>query len=195
MESGKKTHDLPTSVQLDLQTGVFEPCAMHVTRKVSDLSMMFYDTESVEKLVKKGDPVVYDIRHQNFITRNSDMALGVTVVQPGKVGDEYHMTKGHFHEREDRPEIYFCVQGEGYLLMETNNGDFKVEFWRPGTITHIPGNYAHRVVNTGDKPLYFFASFNVSAGHLYKPVIENGFSKIVVEREGETVIIANPRRK
>lgn len=186
--------DFPTSVQFDFLTGKFEPCPIKAERKVSDLSMMFHDKKIVQETLDAGDRLIYEIRYHPFETSNSDMALGVTIIHPGKVGDEYHMTKGHFHEREDRPEIYFCVHGEGYLLMEAVDGDFKAQTWSAGTITHIPGKYAHRVVNTGNEPLFFVASYNLSAGHIYEPVIERGFAQIVVEREGKAVLAPNPRR-
>lgn len=187
-------NDLPTSVWLDINTGVFEPCVEISRRKVSDLAMMFADQEAVQQLIAQGDPVVYDIRYHPFQTSTSDMALGVSTIYPGKVGDEYHMTKGHFHVRMDQPEIYFCVRGTGFLLMESKEGDFQVAEWRPGTITHIPPQYAHRVVNTGPEPLIWVASYHLAAGHDYEPIIARGFAKIVVEKDGQPVFLPNPRR-
>jgi glucose-6-phosphate isomerase len=187
-------NDLPTSVWLDINTGVFEPCVEISRRKVSDLAMMFADQGAVQQLIAQGDPVVYDIRYHPFQTSTSDMALGVSTIYPGKVGDEYHMTKGHFHVRMDQPEIYFCVRGTGFLLMESKEGDFQVAEWRPGTITHIPPQYAHRVVNTGPEPLIWVASYHLAAGHDYEPIIARGFAKIVVEKDGQPVFLPNPRR-
>jgi glucose-6-phosphate isomerase, archaeal len=194
MASTLPPNDNPVSVQFDFSTGDFEPCPIKAERKISDLSMMFHDKDAVQALLDGSDPIIYEIRYHPFETSNSDMALGVTVISPGKVGDEYHMTKGHFHEREDRPEIYFCVNGEGYLLMESSDGEFIAQPWSAGTISHIPGKYAHRVINTGDEPLFFVASYNLSAGHIYEPVVERGFAQIVVEREGKAVLIPNPAR-
>lgn len=187
-------NNLPVSVQLDPTTGAFSPCPDMEHRRVSDLAMMFYDQAAVKAILDAGDQLVYDIRYYPFITSNSDMALGTTVIFPGKVGDEYHMTKGHFHERGDQPEIYYCVQGEGFLQMETRDGDYQVAAWKPGVITHIPPAYAHRVINTGSTPLVFVASFHVAAGHDYAPVIARGFQCAIVERDGKPVSIPNPRR-
>jgi glucose-6-phosphate isomerase len=110
------------------------------------------------------------------------------------VGDEYHMTKGHFHERLDQPEIYFCIHGEGYLLLETRAGEFRAERWGPGTISHIPAQWAHRVVNTGDDVLFFVATYHLAAGYDYASVEERGFAQVVVEREGQPMLVDNPRR-
>jgi glucose-6-phosphate isomerase, archaeal len=187
-------NELPVSVELNIETGIFTPCPETTQRRVSDLGMMFADGRAVANLISSGDPIVYEIRYHPFKTSNSDMALGVTTIHPGKVGNEYYMTKGHFHEADDQPEIYFCVKGEGYLLMETRAGDFRMAPWKPGVITHIPPAYAHRVVNTGEDALVFVASFHLSAGHEYDGIIQRGFAQILVEENGKTVFLPNPRR-
>jgi len=186
--------DLPTSVQLDFQTGIFSPSQKVVERRLSDLAEMFHDQNAMEQVLSSEDRLIYEIRYYPFLTSRSDMALGFTRIFPGKIGAEYHMTKGHFHERGDQPEIYFCLQGEGYLLMETRRGDFQAQAWKPGTITHIPPMWAHRVVNCGLQVLYFMASYHLSAGHDYAPIVERGFAQIVVEENGKPVLIPNPRR-
>jgi glucose-6-phosphate isomerase len=186
--------DLPISVQFDFATGIFAPSLEVSERRMSDLAPMYYDQAAVEKILGEGDRVIYEIRYHPFVTSTSDMSLGVTRLFPGKVGDEYHMTKGHFHERLDQPEIYFCIHGEGYLLLETREGEFRAERWGPGTISHIPPQWAHRVVNTGDDVLFFVASYHLAAGHDYASVVERGFAQVVVEREGEAVLVDNPRR-
>ena len=186
--------DLPISVQFDFATGIFEPWLELQDRRLSNLKDMFYDQDRVRAILSEGDPVIYEIRYHPFQTTTSDMSLGVTRLYPGKIGDEYHMTKGHFHERIDQPEIYFCIHGEGYLLMETREGDFRAAPWKPGTITHIPPMWAHRVVNTGKDTLFFVASYHLAAGHDYDAVTRRGFAQVVVEREGKPVLVPNPRR-
>ena len=187
-------NDLPVTVQLDTTTGDFIPCAEKVVRNVSDLAMMFSDQETVRQIVSLGDKLVYVIRYYPFFTSKSDMALGTTAILPGKVGDEYHMTKGHFHARDDQPEIYYCVQGEGFLQMESRAGDYHAVPWQAGTITHIPPQYAHRVINTGRTTLVFVASFHVAAGHEYELIEARGFKNIIIEHDGKAVEVPNPRR-
>jgi glucose-6-phosphate isomerase, archaeal len=181
--------DYPVSVMFDAKTGIFDPCKQTVERKVSDLKMMFHDQPAVKSILSSGDQLVYEIRYYPFITSKSDMALGVTRIFPGKVGREYHMTKGHIHQHDDQPEIYYCVQGSGYLLLDTLDGEFRAEPWQPGVITHIPPMWAHRVVNTGNDLLVFVASYHIAAGHLYDKVEEQGFAKIAVENNGKPALI------
>ncbi len=186
-------NDFPVSVQLDIPSGAFEPCQETEFRKVSDLAMMFSDQNAVEEIIKNGDQLVYQIRYYPFITSKSDMALGTTIIKPGKVGKEYHMTKGHFHEADNQPEIYHCVQGEGILQMMTIDGEYFAAPWKKDTITHIPPNYAHRVVNTGFTPLVFVASFHVAAGHVYGPIVEKGFKYIIIQQNYKPVEVLNPK--
>jgi glucose-6-phosphate isomerase len=187
--------DLPISIQYHFDSGLIDPSNQVVNRRVSDLAEMFADQQAVQAIIQDGDRLVYDIQYYPFITTKSDMALGVTRIQPGKVGVEYHMTKGHFHARDDQPEIYFCVHGTGYLLMETAEEEFIAHPWAPGTITHIPPMYAHRVVNTGDDVLIFVASFHISAGHDYDLIIRRGFAQIAVEQAGAPALVPNPARE
>lgn len=185
--------DYPVSVQFDFNEGNFVPAQRQVLRHVSDLHMMFEDQAAVAAALAAGDPVVYDIWYQDFKTSKSDMALGVTRIFPGKIGSEYHMTKGHIHERDDQPEIYFCVRGAGYLLLQTVDGEFRAERWTPGTISHIPPMWAHRAVNTGSDLLVFVASYHLSAGHDYSLIERKGFAQMVMEVDGKPTFVPNPR--
>ena len=187
--------DYPISVQFDFNKGEFSPYQKRDKRKLSDLSMMFQAKEIVDQVLAKNDPIIYEIFYYGYQTSLSDMALGVTRIQPGTIGGEYYMTKGHFHEARDQPEIYFCVKGEGYLLLETLDGEFQVEKWTRGTISHIPPMWAHRVVNVGIEPLVFVASYHLAAGHEYEPVVNRGFLKRIVEENGKAVFVLNNQRE
>lgn len=184
----------PTAVQFDILTGQIEPCSVYEPRHVSNLAEMFFDQDSVQKAIEEGDPAVYEIRHTHFVTRNSDMALGVSTIFSGKIGGEYYMTKGHVHERDDQPEIYYCVRGSGLLLMDDLNGDFRAAPFNTGTIVHIPPQYAHRVVNSGADVLIFVSAFHLAAGHDYAPVRQKGFAYRVCEEDGQPVLVKNPVR-
>ncbi len=191
-----KTVDIcnqPISVQFNPEDGSFHPYAETEYRKVSDLSKMFSDRSEVEKIINSGDRLVYQIRYYPFPTNNSDMALGTTTIFPGKVGSEYHLTKGHFHQADNQPEIYHCVRGEGILQMMTLEGEYVSAQWVKDTITHIPPQYAHRVINTGNEPLVFVATFHLAAGHIYEPIEQKGFKYLILEKDGIPMEVLSPR--
>lgn len=191
MQKYNKNND-PISVQLDTKTGVFFPCPENVDRFLSDFPYMFQEIDSVQEIIKSGDRKIYEICYYPFLTDNSDMALGVTTILSGTVGKQYHMTKGHFHERNDQPEIYHCVNGVGFLQMMDSDGNYFSAPWEKGTITHIPPQFAHRVINTGEQPLIFVAVFHISAGHEYDFIKDKGFKFNYYEVDGKPKSVLNP---
>jgi glucose-6-phosphate isomerase len=119
---------------------------------------------------------------------------GISIVHPGKVGDEYFMTKGHFHTVLETAEIYYCQKGHGYMVMETLEGDWAVEELHPGTVLYVLARWAHRSVNVSpDEDLITFFAYPGHAGHDYGTIEERGFRKLVVERDGKPMVIDNPR--
>jgi glucose-6-phosphate isomerase len=114
---------------------------------------------------------------------------GSTILQPGRVGDEYFMTHGHFHGVRDRAEFYATVKGAGALLFMDEGGPTWNQTMNPGTVHYIPGKVAHRVINTGNEPLVFLASWPSDAGHDYASIRTMGFTKRLVLRNGEPCLI------
>jgi len=187
-------YDLPIKLQVDLTDGAFEPYSDIYERRLSVVGGLFSNRQAVSQILVEGDPVLYDVRTRPFITSLSDLTFAITRIYPGKIGDEYYMTKGHFHLLLEQPEIYFCLQGDGCLLLESAEGDFQAHWWTPGSVSHIPPGYAHRMVNIGKTPLIFSAVFHLSAGHDYGQIAQYGFSKLVIEDQGIPVLVDNPHR-
>ncbi len=181
--------DFPITLAFDPESGIFDPCPQVTPRYLSDLKMMFKEQQAVDEILKEENRLIYEIRYYPFRTSKSDMALAVTRIFPGNIGGEYHMTKGHKHERDDQPEVYYCVKGEGFLLLDTLEGEFQAIPWRAGTITHIPPMWAHRVINTGTDLLVFIGVFHLSAGHDYEIVAQKGFSYRVYAVDGKPALI------
>jgi glucose-6-phosphate isomerase len=103
------------------------------------------------------------------------------------------MTKGHFHEVLETAEIYYCLQGEGYMVMQTPDGDFAAEPLRPQSVLYVPPCWAHRSVNTsptGDLVTFFI--YPANAGHDYGSIATHGFSKLVVSHNGKPQVVDNP---
>lgn len=130
---------------------------------------------------------VYRVRYWRPVAdgKLGGLFWGSTVLQPGRVGDEYFMTHGHFHAIRDRAEFYATVKGTGALLIMREDGELWSQKMEPGTVHYIPGDVAHRVVNTGQEPLIFLASWPSDAGHDYARIRSTGFSKRLVLRNGE----------
>ena len=102
------------------------------------------------------------------------------------------MTKGHFHEKANRGEFYWGIQGEGMLLlMDEKQEKLGLKKIYPGSLHYIDGFIAHRTVNTGDSILSFGACWPSDAGHNYQEIMDHGFSARLKEIDGKTSISFN----
>jgi glucose-6-phosphate isomerase len=155
---------------------------------------MYQDAEATEALLAAGDPVLYRVHAAAIPDEDDHLLFGTTVIEPGKVGDEYFMTKGHYHAVERTAEVYHCLSGCGAILMETRGGETAEVFLQPGQAVYIPPAWAHRSVNVGDEPFIFFYAMPGGAGHDYVAFEAQGFRRLILERDGGPAIVPNPRR-
>ena len=121
--------------------------------------------------------------------------FGASNIYPGKVCEEYFMTKGHFHAQSDRAEFYWGVQGKGMLiLMDLNRNTWAEEVY-PVSLHYIAGDIAHRLANTGQRNLIVAASWPSDAGHDYEEIAINGFSARLLEVEGKPLLLESTNLK
>ena len=60
-------------------------------------------------------------------------------MQPGRIGDEYFLTRGHIHATGNRPEIYYGEAGQGLMLMESPEGETRIiEIQTKGHVLRAP---------------------------------------------------------
>ncbi|MCC8166264.1 MAG: glucose-6-phosphate isomerase [Planctomycetes bacterium] len=163
-------------------------------RNLSGLDGLFQDTNARTALLAGGDVIVYEVYTLDRPETSGELATGTSIVYPGKVGNEYFMTKGHFHTVLDTAETYLCLSGHGYMLMESPEGEWELAEFLPGRAVYVPGRYAHRSINISpDQPLVTYFSFRADAGHDYATIETKGFRKLVVEKDGKPEVVDNPR--
>ena len=166
----------------------------HVIRRLSALKGQFLDQEAFEARLAVEDPLLYEVFEIKRPEVAGEQLYGLSIVHPGKIGDEYYMTKGHFHNVLATAEVYYCLQGEGMMVMETPLGEWAVEPLRPQKVLYVPPGWAHRSVNTSPvEDLVTFFVYPGNAGHDYGSIEKQGFRRLVVEREGAPDVIDNPR--
>ena len=117
------------------------------------------------------------------------VCCATTFLEPGLVGDEYYLTRGHFHVNEDRPEMEVTVAGEGYLVLMSEDRETRVEEMRRGSVHHVPPRTAHRVTNTGSAPLVFVSYWASETGHDYATIAAHGFSARVRAVDGQPRLV------
>lgn len=184
---------LPTSPDptfVDWSTGEVSGADVETSSKtLGQLDGLFQNRAAWSRMDPETE--VYRVRFWRPVPDGTPGGLfwGATVLQPGRVGDEYFMTHGHFHAIRDRAEFYATVQGRGAMLFMDEDRNTWSQWMEPGTVHYIPGKIAHRVVNTGELPLVFLASWPSDAGHDYARIRSSGFSKRMVERDGKPCLI------
>lgn len=127
-----------------------------LVRKYSEMADAF------EGKMIKGDPIIYKV----YIKDYGDFEEGLTVINPGKVGKEFFMTKGHRHIKV-APEIYILISGKGKLLISDKGKENALEM-KKDVMYHVPGTSGHRLINVGSKPLEVLTIYGKNAGHDYK---------------------------
>lgn len=161
----------------------------HQSRRLKDISTIFQDAQAARD--QDPETMVYTVQSWLPVAEGTPGGLffGITNIYPGKVNREYFMTKGHFHETGDRAEYYWCVEGEGMLLLMDRMRNTWAERMFPGSLHYIPGETAHRVANTGSDILIFGACWPADAGHDYEEIAINGFSARLMETGGAPALV------
>lgn len=180
----------------DLKSPDFIPSQYdnHLQRRLSNMKGQYLDAAAYEAMLAQENRLLYDVYELHRPEVEGELLHGLSVVHPGKVGDEYFMTKGHFHTVLETGEVYFCLKGQGCMVMETPEGEWCVEPLYPGRVLYVLPRWAHRSVNTSlTEDLVFLFAYPGNAGHDYGTIEAQGFRKLVVERAGEPVIVDNPR--
>lgn len=164
-------------------------------RYLSEVKNIFLDSGEAERRLQKDNPLVYEFYELGIPENMGDLAFGTSIVYPGKVAGEYFMTKGHFHSILDTAEVYYCIRGRGYMLMENPEGIWDCKELIPGRTVYVPKRFAHRSINVSDEAFITFFCFRADAGHDYGTIEINGFRKVVLENNGKPEIIDNPKWK
>ena len=183
------------TIDFDLGTGLSKTVETG-KRYLSQMRGMFADDAAYEAALATGDQLVYEFHGLPVPETDGDLAFGCSIVYPGKIGNEYYMTKGHFHTILETGEVYYCLQGKGYMLLESPDGDWRALALEAGKAVYVPKHYAHRSINVSkDEKLITFFVFRADAGHDYGTIETKGYRKLLVEQDGFPTIVDNQKWK
>ncbi|MEZ4589815.1 MAG: glucose-6-phosphate isomerase family protein [Chloroflexota bacterium] len=175
----------------------FQPTASEIVgypaveRRLSQLDNVFADPQAfAQTLAAQDNPLVYSVSSVAPAEGNGQLHYGLGKIMPGKVGQEYFMTRGHYHEWREAAEIYLGLSGTGYMLLETEGSDDgQLIPLLPNSIVYVPGFTAHRTINTGDTPLTYLGIYPAEAGHDYGALAQSNFRHVVVDVNGEPTLL------
>ena len=179
------------SIQMDLVTGALRGTAVtQGGRKLGDLKGFFLDQAAWSAM----DPSLEVYRVEAFQPQPEGVpgaiCCATTFLMPGEVAGEYFMTRGHYHDHPDGPELEVCVSGEGALILMDADRNTRVEWLSPGSVHHVGPRTAHKAANTGKVPLVFISFWASELGHDYATIVQHGFSARLLNRDGQPTLIA-----
>lgn len=177
-------------MNVNLTSGELLGCEIQcLSRTIEDMRGVYRDEESRGLLDQK--KVVYQVKAFHPVEEGNEGGLfwGTTFLNPGMVGDEYFMTKGHHHAKRSRGEFYLTVAGSGALILMDESRKTVFEPMSTGTLHYVPASTAHRVANTGSSLLTVLACWPSDAGHDYDLIVRDGFGARLRNIGGSPVLV------
>ncbi len=175
----------PAACLVDSLAGRLTDPTGRYEKRLADLDGLYADAEAFKAMRDAvGDAPVYEVTEFRPSEASGDMIFGVTRMAPGRVGDEYFLTRGHIHARADRPEIYFGQAGQGLMLLERLCGETRTLAVAPGTIVYVPPYWIHRSVNTGPDDLVMMFAYPADAGQDYGIIARSNGMRVRIVDDG-----------
>jgi len=184
----------PVQLTLSPGTGALGGSNGRYEKFLPDLAGLYRDRSAYDRLVDGDDGrPVYWVESSQTEDGPGGLITGVSVLEPGRVGEEFFMTRGHLHAISDRSELYVGLSGEGVMVLETVDGESQVVEVRPGQAVYVPGQWVHRSVNVGTERFVTLFCYAADAGQDYSIIEEaGGMKSLVVARDGGWAAADNP---
>ncbi|MBI5384553.1 MAG: glucose-6-phosphate isomerase [Verrucomicrobia bacterium] len=159
-------------------------------RHLADLKGCFADERAYRAMLARDNPLLYRVSSLEPAHGEDQLHYGLGVLMPGKVGREYFLTKGHLHAWRPAAEVYVGLRGDGFMLLEDEaSGESRLLPLRANTVVYVPGHTAHRTINTGREPLVYLGIYPAAAGHDYGALATRNFRKVLIEQDGQPVLL------
>lgn len=176
----------PTAHTIDPTTGGLASHTGRYQKQLSDMDGLYGDAPAFAKTLRDGgDRIVYTVEDVRPQASAGDLIFGTTFMEPGRIGEEFFMTRGHIHATANRPETYYGESGEGLMLMESPDGQISILEVHPKTMVYVPPLWIHRSVNTGDAPLVMSFCYPVDSGQDYEVIARSGGMAVRIMADGD----------
>lgn len=178
-------YDEPSSHLIDAATGEMGGQAGRYQKQFRDLAGIYGDEAAFDALVAaRGDEVAYAVHDVRPQAARGDLIFGTTFMQPGQVGGEYFVTRGHIHAIANRPETYYGEAGLGLMLLESPEGETRILQISPRVMVYVPPMWIHRSVNIGAEPLVMSFCYPSDSGQDYGIIERAGGMALRIMAEG-----------
>lgn len=158
----------------------------NLTSKTVRIKDADYFDESDQRL----DPetVVYELTVKEASPEEGHLLWGHVLLNPGRVNDEYFMTRGHFHNNDHTEEYVLCMNGYGFLMYLDKDGNCWCEEMEEGSLHHIPEGVGRRIINLSDEPMHLSFCVPANAGTKEFNFKDGVFPCRIYEDQGEPAI-------
>ncbi len=165
----------PTAHSIDPATGTMTGATGRYEKRLRDLAGIYADdTAFADAVAQGGDRVVYYVHETRPAAAHGDLIFGTTFMEPGRIGDEFFVTRGHIHAVANRPETYYGESGTGLMLLESPEGETQILEIAPRVLVYVPPMWIHRSVNTGAEPLVMSFCYPADSGQDYDIIARSG---------------------
>ena len=165
----------PVGCQVDLDAGSMTNGTGSYIKRFRDLEGLYADAAAFGEMQSEwADRTVYNVGEFRPREAAGDLIFGVTRMVPGKVGNEFFLTRGHIHRNADRPELYYGQKGQGVMLLESPEGEVRTMTIGPMTACYVPPFWIHRSVNVGDDELVMLFCYPADSGQDYGIIERSG---------------------
>ena len=163
---------------------------------------------ALKEVLKDPEKSTLDPVYWVFYELTSDSWANSTIISPGKLGEEYPKTFGHYHPEDAPDEIYHVLSGKGILQLQKKhieNGALVPEIVdevylisaKEGEEIIIKKEFGHSWSNVGKLPLMQFDDWRL--GHTpddYEPIKKtHGMAYYLIEEDGKPKALKNPNYK
>ena len=184
----------PGNCRVDVSAGILAGATNRYVKHFGDLAGLYEDDAAFAAvLAARQSEIAYEVTDYKPSANAGDMIIGVTRMEPGKVGREYFMTRGHIHARPNRPEMYYGEAGHGVMLLESPAGDIRTVELRARSMCYVPPYWIHRSVNVGSEVLVMTFAYPADSGQDYGIIDQAGGmrSRIVDDGRGGWMAVDN----
>ena len=185
----------PVNCLVDVAAGKLNGGSGRYEKRLSDLAGIYADEQAFSAVLReRGDFVAYAVEDLKPNTNMGDMIFGITRMMPGKIGNEYFVTRGHIHATANRPEIYYGESGYGLMQLESPVGETRLIEVRPRSVCYVPPFWIHRSINVGTDDLVMTFSYPADSGQDYEIIARSGgmAQRVIDDGKGGWTAIANP---
>ncbi|WP_218161819.1 MULTISPECIES: glucose-6-phosphate isomerase family protein [Microbacterium] len=188
------TVDTPVPLTISPLGGI-EGRSRRYEKTLGEMSGVYRDDAAWRAAVAErgADELVYWVDDHRYQEGPGALIVGTSTLLPGRIGDEFAVTRGHLHAVADRAELYHCLSGRGVMLLETLDGQSAAIELTPGKAVNVPGHWIHRSVNVGDEPFVTLFCYAADAGQDYAVISDAGGMQNLVVADGDGwTLTANP---